>query len=128
MLGLPWVGAGEGSGDLVKLYVFEKGDDQYIEREASRADRLRADGWEDCEYEECNGSGIAAHFCEESRDRCARGEHPECSNCQGLGLVPPDGMVEAAAKAMEPLAPNAPLRWYAMARAALVAAARWEAP
>lgn len=52
-----------------------------------------------------------------------------CPDCVD-GRVPPDGMVEAAAKAMEQLAPNAPLlfRWHRLARAALVAAARWEAP
>ena len=108
----------------------------------TRVDRLRADGWEDCEYEECNGSGIAAHFCEESRDRCARGEHPECSNCQGLGLVPPDGMVEAAARwahtemgrrsgvglTWEVAYPEEQADYMRIARSMLVAAARWEAP
>jgi hypothetical protein len=85
--------------------------------EASRVDRLRAGGWENCPR--CGGSewgeGVdPSRVC------------PECAH----GLVPPDGMVEAAAKAMEQLAPNAPLRfrWHVMARAALVAAARWQAP
>ena len=68
----------------------------------TRVDRLREDGWTECA---CDGCPDSTH-----------------------GLIPPDGMVLVAAKAMEPLAPNAPLRWYAMARAALVAAARWEAP
>ena len=95
--------------------------------EMARVDRLRADGWEDCEYEECNGSGIAAHFCEESRDRCARGEHPECSNCQGLGLVPPDGMVYAATRKVFPGVMPAGFQ-IERVRAGLVAAARWEAP
>lgn len=54
--------------------------------EASRVDRLRADGWENCPR--CGGSewgeGVdPSRVC------------PECAH----GLVPPDGMVEAAAKA-----------------------------
>ena len=85
--------------------------------EVSRSDRLRDLCWEDCRS--CGGTG---------EDRSEEGYYigicPDCVD----GLAPPDGMVEAAAKAMEQLAPNAPLRfrWYTMARAALVAAARWE--
>lgn len=75
-----------------------------VSRPVTCVDRLRADGWEDCD---------------------PRLEvHPEICECQGLGLVPPDWMVETAANAMEWFAPNVPHRWFAMARAALVAAAR----
>ena len=88
----------------------------------TRVDRLRKDGWEECD---------------ERIDI-----HPDVCECGGLGLVPPDGMVEAAAKAIHDndrgTRPTKDERWdqlgeiqefyHLLARAALVAAARWEAP
>src|SRR5690606_10670344 len=102
--------------------------------EMTRVDRLREDGWTECGT--CGGSGKVASSCSDQCDyevAC-----PDCVN----GLVPPDGMVEAAAKAMyarmyarwstrftwPDTNEGARRTWLLLARAALVAAARWEAP
>lgn len=88
------------------------------------ADRLRADGWEACRT--CGGSG------DEMQDSMTAlgvpggwvpvGPCPDCVD----GVVPPDWMVEAAAKAMLEVnvMPVESHWWLWAARSALVAAAR----
>ena len=89
----------------------------------TRVDRLRADGWTECGT--CGGWYALP------------GEEPDWGWSCAHGLVPPDGMVEAAAEAIfEKAIPMLGLNdrihvkdiWRLAARAALVAAARWEAP
>ena len=100
----------------------------------TRVDRLRADGWTVCGT--CGGSGKVASSCSDQCDY-----EIACPDCVD-GRVPPDGMVEAAAKAIHDndrgTRPTEDERWdqlgeiqefyHLLARAALVAAARWEAP
>lgn len=109
---------------------------------ASRVDRLRADGWTSCP--ECGGSCIERPegcICVQFRDtngfRIADLACPEhgvyghvaqpddywepCPSCVA-GVVPPDWMIEAAAKAVDPFMVH-PLEAYDAARAALLAAA-----
>lgn len=77
-------------------------------------DALRDKGWVECGFQQCNGSGIAAHFCEETLEQCTDGEHPKCSHCGGLGLVPP-AWVETVGDLQELLAtadPAAPVRFH----------------
>ena len=56
----------------------------------ARADRLRKDGWTECGT--CGGYGYTPPDEEGWSGRCT-----DCAH----GLVPPDGMVEAAANHME---------------------------
>jgi hypothetical protein len=103
----------------------------------TRVDRLREDGWEECPKIHCNGPRDCVGT-ERGCHACAPGHGCDCVN----GLVVPDGMVEAAAKAMyarmyarwstrftwPDTNEGARRTWLLLARAALVAAARWEAP
>ena len=52
--------------------------------------------WDVCER--CGGSGTVCHACSiQDWEYC---DPEDCPVCQGLGRVPPDNVVEAAAKAI----------------------------
>jgi len=100
----------------------------------TRVDRLRKDGWPECET--CGGSGKVDSSCSDQCDY-----EIACPDCVD-GRVPPDGMVEAAARwahaemgrrsgvglTWEVAYPEEQADYMRIARSMLVAAARWEAP
>src|SRR5690606_13522890 len=102
--------------------------------EMTRVDRPRADGWTVCGT--CGGSGKVASSCSDQCDY-----EVACPDCVD-GRVPPDGMVEAAARwahaemgrrsgvglTWEVAYPEEQADYMRIARSMLVAAARWEAP
>src|SRR5690606_4399256 len=102
--------------------------------EMTRVDRLRADGWTECGT--CGGSGKVDSSCSDQCDY-----EVACPDCVD-GRVPPDGMVEAAARwahaemgrrsgvglTWEAAYPEEQADYMRIARSMLVAAARWEAP
>jgi hypothetical protein len=76
----------------------------------------------------CGGSGIRGTYQHVNQ---ATGEHMgdepiPCEPCAGSGVVIPDRIIEAAAKALDPFMVH-PLEAEAAARAALVAAAKEQA-
>lgn len=100
----------------------------------SPVDRLRKAGWTECGT--CGGSGKVASSCSDQCDY-----EVACPVCVA-GRVPPDGMVEAAARwahtemgrrsgvglTWEVAYPEEQADYMRIARSMLVAAARWEAP
>ena len=100
----------------------------------TREDGLRADGWTVCGT--CGGGGKVASSCSDQCDY-----EIACPDCVD-GRVPPDGMVETAARwahtemgrrsgvglTWEVAYPEEQADYMRIARSMLVAAARWEAP
>ena len=106
----------------------------------TRVDRLRKDGWTVCGT--CGGTGMCNNGPETSGvGRPDWFEEWLCPDCVD-GRVPPDGMVEAAARwahaemgrrsgvglTWEVAYPEEQADYMRIARSMLVAAARWEAP